>query len=305
MNSTVEKQKNSLITDTLVIAALPALGYLISFCYEYGYCSYFNLPEAFISPSLATVLIATTAIVFVGLSAINPLNLLTPLFRASSSEKLAAYRVFFRLNSFMLASAVVVLVIFKFSLSFVIWSVVIILAIDTLYFGIPLLLSWKDKRPFQEKFQSISNSDNKFNLAQLFMDKYGSRPVGVVIALVTVNVLAGLIGYATAKYQTDFFVLQSRQDYVLLRYYGDSVIFAKCDTTTKTIGEELMIINRPSVQQIDLVEKKIGPLRKLVLRPAFAARDGKTVLPDSGVGIEQSGDKTRALPNTRKKDARH
>ena len=52
-----------LISEAILIAGAPLLGYAIGFAYEYGYAEYYEIPWQFISLSLSQVLVAAAALI--------------------------------------------------------------------------------------------------------------------------------------------------------------------------------------------------------------------------------------------------
>jgi hypothetical protein len=59
------RQKKTWITEGIIIASTPILGYLLTFIYEKGFAEAFNIPISFISPNLTTVFVVTSALVVV------------------------------------------------------------------------------------------------------------------------------------------------------------------------------------------------------------------------------------------------
>lgn len=53
-----------LVSDGLLTAGMPLLGYSLAFAYEAGYAGYYGIPLQLISVSLTQVLIAITATIF-------------------------------------------------------------------------------------------------------------------------------------------------------------------------------------------------------------------------------------------------
>ena len=58
------KSTKTWITEGLLTATIPLLGYLISFLYEAGFCSAFNIPYQLIRLNINTIFIATGALIF-------------------------------------------------------------------------------------------------------------------------------------------------------------------------------------------------------------------------------------------------
>jgi hypothetical protein len=66
----------SWITDGIAIAAITALAYVVSFLYETGFCTIFNIPLSFISLSLTTIFVAAGTLFIVAAFIFGIANLL-------------------------------------------------------------------------------------------------------------------------------------------------------------------------------------------------------------------------------------
>lgn len=51
------------LTEGLLVAGIPALGYWLAYLYEYGYCKFFQIPTSYIQIDFSTIIAATISIV--------------------------------------------------------------------------------------------------------------------------------------------------------------------------------------------------------------------------------------------------
>jgi hypothetical protein len=71
-----ESSKGSWVSDRIIIAAVPLIGYILSFVYEAGYAGVFKIPLYFITIDLTTVLVATGSLLLFAIFFLVLLDLL-------------------------------------------------------------------------------------------------------------------------------------------------------------------------------------------------------------------------------------
>ena len=67
------ENREKLLSDGLLIAGVPLLGYAIAFAYECGYARYYGIPLQLISLTLTQILVAIAGVISIIYSAISGL----------------------------------------------------------------------------------------------------------------------------------------------------------------------------------------------------------------------------------------
>lgn len=249
------KNIRSIISEGLVIAALPVLAYLLTFCYELGYTSEFNIPIHLITPNITTIFIAAGSILFVVVLAFIFVNLIYTLFQKDGSlpRRLVKY-----------APLIVMLYIYinLFGLNWEEYIFIIILLVFflALEFLLPLIgqrkvKGYKNKLAAQDEFDSklVTLYGKVFRLT-------GRTMAYIILYVIMLAQISLAAGRSEAYKQTEYLVIDKQCEQVALRIYGDIIIAAPVDVRNRTVENKFYIYN---INNYDLVLQleDIGPLR--------------------------------------------
>lgn len=256
----MEPTTRTLLSEGVILGVASAYAYLATFLYEYGYCSYFAIPATLISPSLATVLIATAAIGGVFVSSLKLLGLSAPLFRAARDPHRSPYHQFFGMNAIFVVAAILLGTIYGFSIKGSAIFAGFVAVFELLYFG-PVFL-FDRKKPLRERFEPYSQGKpDQLDLPILFMEWFGKTRVLPFMLLGFLLLVAYTVGQGEAIRKVRFLTLKSSPDFVVLRNYGDSFIAARFDRKLKTISDELLILRFSDHEKGEFRNEIVGPLR--------------------------------------------
>jgi hypothetical protein len=248
----------SLLNESVFLAIASAYVYFITFVYEYGFCRHFDIPASLIAPNVSTFLVAAVALGVTLLPALQLLAFTTPLFKAARDPKRRAYRDVYAYTAVLLVAGILLAAIYGVSLAGAALYVCSSLAFLAFLF-LPAILSNRHL-PIPERLSKHADIQDKdpFVATNLFEGWLSYRHMRIgLVALVALGV-AYLVGDAEARKKELFVLLKADQDVVLLRTYGDLLIFAEIDKLAHVQSLRLMWLSEK--KELDLVTRKVGPI---------------------------------------------
>jgi len=255
----VNKTTKNWITEGIVIALIPFLGYLFTFAFESGYATFFNFPKEFINIGLPQVVITisilytTAVLLFFGIEFLS--------------------FVFFKNEPSLYHNIVSFLPLFGYSIGYFIisgWSAAIpfIILIFILGFSsfIAPLITESDKKDYESKLQAFDKSDWEFRedrgvLSVRLIRMIGHRNIMLIINLFICFGLTQTLGGVLASRQIRFFVIPSKPEKVILKIYGENLICAEFNRKTKNLKSEISIYKSVDPQVQNLKFEILGPLK--------------------------------------------
>lgn len=231
------------MSGSLIVAAIPLLGYIISYCYEIGYADVFKIPREFISISTTSVLNATGGLITVMIFAFFLLGGLrmayfsiSGIFRNGSKRNYK--EVIIRI---IIALLIIALLLFIFHAYWFQLLPFVLNIVASILFAIFLLI-------IQKVFDLVAlKSPNEVAKSQPILDnlsgsivKAGIIFVGVLLILLPVSYLTG---QSQATNKEDFLIRGSPPtENVVLRTYGDNLICAPLDRRNRVVKPNFFII---------------------------------------------------------------
>ena len=248
------------ITDAIILAALSAYVYFVTFVYEYAFCKYFNIPKSLITPSLSTILVFATAIGAFLIFILTFINFATPLFRVLTDRNKAPYHGLVRVNVFFLIVMFLVLYTYPFTWTLMLTLLGTFLIVDIFFFGIPVLIAIRKKRTVAQGLESIGQDEDNFDFLNFIMRNLTRKEKGIILLLICIVVVSYLIGDGEARKQSFFPTLSTRPNTAVLRIYGDMLICAEYNPSSRAISDSLILFHTTKSSETILVIKEIGPL---------------------------------------------
>lgn len=251
----MEKQ-NIGLTEGIIIATVPVIGYWIAFLFEFGYCNYFNIPSTFVEIGIQNIMIAIIGLL--GLLAIifNFANFFFMSFKwLPKTIKASLQRIFlasaFTYGFFLFNKHPISQVILITSIMFI-----FLIFIE---FVFPLIRQTKTKG-YLEKLKAQDKFDfEEHTLLDVAAIKIGYNKFLLIYLVFILSFLAYFAGSYNAKYQINFLVLNNEKELVVLKTYSKFFLAAKFDRKTKTIFTEYKLI--PVDTQLGIFKfEQIGPL---------------------------------------------
>lgn len=252
-------EKNRYLTESLILAALPVLAYLITFSYQAGYASYFGIPLQVITINLTTIIISFFAIVtslaFV-YSISNAVWMFTP--KANDPVSISIRRV-------VLVSLIGFIIMVPFLPSLIAWVlygsfISIVLALEFLF----PFLSQRSKAQYPEKLAAQNEIEHEAGKHMLWyeVDKRVGRWLitSVIYACIALGVSFG-VGMQRAEKNSSYYI--SKDNGVVLAIYDDLAVLSQYDSKTQTLSGELLFekVGEGSAKILRL--EKIGQLKPL------------------------------------------
>ncbi|UCE65875.1 MAG: hypothetical protein JSU85_13605 [Candidatus Zixiibacteriota bacterium] len=226
------------ISEGLLIVAIPALIYYISFGFEMGYCSYFRIPYAVISIDINSIF---PTIVVIAFSIIIPLYFY--IYRKSSVPRKINFsqRIIIILTVISIA---LLIVVFKIKIGFVKSIALGVMGI----FILTIIL-------FLSNIESIKRDEYWFKLLIWIP--------AIILSIFSVFEFGNAYGSHNARSKKSFYIYEVNPEIAVLRIYNDRLICAEFDRVNKTVDSAILIINISSNSPVRLHEEEIGPLKPI------------------------------------------
>jgi len=226
------KGRNLWVSQGIVVAAVPLIGYAMAFLYEVGFCGEFGIPLEFISVNLTTVFIAVgTLLLVVAIS----------LFYVVLVMNLAVAIIFWGL-----------------------WYELIMVAFLFAFFVFWIFVSpWITQKEgaYIKRVEAQRKVDSQAKTIIDYVIRYIGWGNSFVIFLVLFFVaLSYIAGISHAKKQTEFLIPSTYPNSVVLRVYGDNMICAPFNAENKEVQRDFFIIKMGDDSRLILKPEGIGPL---------------------------------------------
>jgi hypothetical protein len=235
-----------------VIAGFTTLAaYLTAFMYEWGFTSRFGIPWQFITLDWTTVLIAAVVVlsvlwlIFSGVSFV---------YGFSSLFKGAVRTALMR----TLAVAVLVTPLFLLVSGWRWWLLGAVLLLWVFLEFVYPYIAYRGKGTYVQRLE-LSQRQGIYYAPNL-LDRLPKNLFLLLILLAWVIWLANSIGMSTASHQTEFLVVNTSPEAVVLRPYHDHLVCAYFDRETKEVSSEYFILKTAGDPQTTLTPEDVGPL---------------------------------------------
>ncbi|SKC90404.1 hypothetical protein [Maledivibacter halophilus] len=244
------------LSDAVIIAIMPIIGYLVIFAYEYGYAKAFNIPIQLININKTTFFVVASALWAIIFPVIGIVNMFIILFKDDSN---VIYREFIKIAPLHIATVVFVLVFGK-SITFedIQFFLILPLIITVFHFGFPLLTQRKTKG-YKQKLLEQEKVDSEIKDIGFYLEKYlGKFGQLIIIYTFFAIFLSHYIGYFAPLNQSEYLQINS-SDKIVLRIYGENLICTTYNSEDKTVNSEISII-KIDKKDVTLIPVNIGPL---------------------------------------------
>lgn len=250
--------KRSLLSEGIFLTIASAYVYCATFAYEYGFCNHFGIPPSLISPNASTLLLAAFTLGITLLPVLHFLPFTMPFLKASVDPNRAAYRLVNVYAWVFVVAGILLIAIYGISLMGFISYLVAVLLLSAFLF-LPAILSDRHL-PVSERFSNHADIQDRdpFVVTSLFEGWVSFRTIQISFAALVFLFIAYFAGGAEAGKKHQFLALTTEQDVVLLRNYGDVMIFGRLDDSETQLNSfRLMKLGENS--ELDLISRRIGP----------------------------------------------
>jgi len=230
----------------LIIAAIPALGYLFAYSYQAGYAQAFGIPPDLIKLSILDVVrvwFPVVGLIVMALGAGGVFVLFLPLEALPRAARLIAT---------VLGAGIIAAFLVTISAEWKVWVVFIGLLAVVLF--VPLVFSKHGKK--RKKQES--------NRRPMVID-YVRPWIWAVVIVVVFAVWSGFMGWSYATQRTDFMVLSGQPPLVVVQVYDDVLVTAPytpaSDGKTGQVVEAFTIYKVDALPPRPVLYLRIGPLK--------------------------------------------
>jgi hypothetical protein len=255
------------LSETLIIAAVPALAYLLTFALKSGYLSFFHIPSDYITFSVAEILIASAVLVsFVGI-AFSFGNLLYSVW-ALLPERIRAGALGDRLKQLLFVIFVYGAIYLLFpdlrSTYLKVGFVIGLAALAALQFILPLC-THRDAGSYLDKLEAADASSRQADrevetLVDRLLTSIDRKLVLGLLLMFALVYLAWGVGRYRAISQESFYVVNTSPEAVVLQTTTDYVICAPFDRVSQEIEPAFQILKNGEDQSLVFRLESVGPL---------------------------------------------
>lgn len=255
--------REKILSDALLIAAVPLFGYSIAFAYEVGYAHYYGIPLQFISLTLTQVLVAIAGLITLIqlLLAISYIGFVH--FYSEKEPSPVGTALWRQAPIFFMCLAILVF----FGPHWPEWGMALgVAAFSTFWEFILPLITQRDKTTYREKLLANEAAVQRIpNPLRLAVKSYGTAARRlydygmVVFFLLAIAYWAGKGEAVSAK---SYFTDSTSNNVVLLRFYGDMVVAREYDPNTNRLKGDFIITKIASKQPLRFQKKPLGHLEK-------------------------------------------
>jgi len=253
-NITQTKKEYNILSDGLIVAYVTSILYLVSFCYQYGFLSYFGIPVYFVNIGITEIVISAITVSCIFLSLFL---LFSWLFHDHESSSIKVKTI----------KKIGITIVFFIILYFVFFTMFLSTTFSKLIrVGVPLVISFGYTYFFIFKIFNINKnnitSDKKQSFIKKISLKYGYNKIEVMILSILIIFTGFISGIYTAYMQTQYLIVNSNPETVFIKPYEDGFLTLELNKQEKTFGQKIFYLNKNEFGQGQLFfnREKIGPL---------------------------------------------
>jgi hypothetical protein len=230
----------------LIIAAIPALGYLFAYSYQAGYAQAFGIPPDLIRLSILDVLgvwFPVLGLIVMALGAGGVFVLFLPVEALPRAARWVATA---------LGAGIIAAFLNIISAGWKVWVVFLVLTAIVLF--VPLVFSKRGRKPKKQE-----------GSRRPIVIDYVTPWIWAVVVVVVFAVWSGVMGWSYATQRTDFMVLSGEPPLVVLQVYDDVLVTAPY--TPASGGKTGEVVEAFTIYKVDalpsrpVVYLRVGPLK--------------------------------------------
>jgi hypothetical protein len=254
------ESKKSWVTEGLIIAAAPIVGYLFAFSFELGYAQYFKIPWELINIGLSQIMFFMLgAYVVCGILFfhIEMPSMLIPAKYSMLRSKLKQLTplLMFVTGYFIIGGWSKALPLIIFIAVFILFP----------FFVLPILTE-RDKKGYSAKLEAAEEKDWKRmerdkTFSIYLINLFGHKNLLMIINLFIALSLVNMSGEIYASRQLTFSVLKDNPEKVILRIYGDNLISSLFDRQKKEVTPAFFVYKLTTDKAQNISQEIVGPLK--------------------------------------------
>lgn len=239
--------------EALLIAVATSSSYALAFIYELGYCVHMGIPAHLITITPTNIIIAfslTIGLLFALGWSVNFFDALIPF---DNHKDLRLRLIIIGILSLCVG------ILFRFE-GLSKWFL--------LFVSFSLLLTSPSAEKMINKISADSEiylNDSTVNARKGFIEKtLGSKNTGYLVIAFLMAFITYMLGSAYAGGQLEFLVLKENPKMVMVRSYGDTLIFVEVNEEKKRIGNNVLIRKMPvDSTPLSFIAVRAGPFEKI------------------------------------------
>jgi hypothetical protein len=252
------------ISEGLLIAAIPTVGYGLALTYELGYLEHFGIPQDLVKVDSSQILLACGVVLGVLAVLYNWCNIayiLAP--RVPLSDPIV--RCVLRTAPFAVVVGAL-WICYGDRWRYFYWAVLWLAAVLLLEFVLPLLTQYRArgyraKLIAQEERERRTHALGEVTLAKAIA-RHGLKPLVLLGFLFLAFLVAFSSGHAYALGRRIYPVQTSRDGYAIVRIYGDTVISVKYNAESHKLSGDILVETIRRDSPLTFLQKEIGPLSR-------------------------------------------
>lgn len=255
--STENKTWRDHLGEAALIASATGLSYTVAFMYELGYCTHMGIPSHLISITATNILVAFSFIVIFCFSLLYSVNIIDALVPFKNHPHLRIRLI----SLFVLALAIALLYEFR-GLSKYFFLLICGMVLIPYILGIIFM-----KGSFDQRLSEIAEAEKILGSSGtkgFIENNLGSENTGFIVVLFISALISFMVGDAFAGGQREFLSLKDNSQMVLVKSYGDTLIFVEIDESKMRVGSNLLIRKLPADSApLALQAIRAGPFDKI------------------------------------------
>jgi hypothetical protein len=249
----------TVLSESIILAVVPAYAYTLAFAYEYGFTARFGVPASLVVGDLATTLWVLGTLVS-SLFLVFWLSNLIFMFLSPAVGESPVARSVARiawLSLYALALGRLAEASGREALA----GVLIAVALGWIFeFGLPMLTQ-RHRRTITERADAQERTESKVeDLVEFLRRRLGSGTYNIIAVAIGALIGAQLAGDARARNQSRYFILPTLPPQVIIRVYHDHMLTAEADLAAKKLTGRIAVRPIGSDSSVLLEPKEIVPL---------------------------------------------
>lgn len=274
-DQSVTKESESIFSIAFLILIIPAYIYLCSYMYEKGACTYYEIPGEFIRPDLTTNLYFSIALLFTIYFTYYLPHSLSFLIFYDNINKRKELLPFLSANTLLLICVLAAIKTVTYEIDWPATSVLVFIGICVANTIAYVQFNYLKRELKQRKYNEIAqtwNDNIKTRMPildysdilgfRLLVDGMTKKQRHIMLILAGIAGFSFLVGRGDAYNRTSYEVSQQKENFLLLRKYGDDMILRNYDPTTNRLGDSLLILKIGSDNSQIFRTSKVGKLQK-------------------------------------------
>lgn len=266
-----EKPKKSRLSETVVLAGVPILAYLLMYFYESGYLEFFGIPSQYISFEWAEIFIVVTTLSFIGFFVLSIADTAWKIFWGTFKKWTIVKGI---LGTFLLILLVVLsgfyqLLMGEYKLAYFLLAgggILVLLNLILPFFYWDRSQSYIQNlgNTFERKHHTDTskNETEKRSLMSIVFDIGGVYLSAYFLIFLISIIFVNPIGKSSAALKMRFFVINNDPECAVIYTKSNILICTPFDREKREFIPGYRIYSNEDLKDVDIVYEVLGPLQR-------------------------------------------